>query len=146
MRVFSPIFSPIFLIMKNPWKTLIHKAKTAARPGQEKKNGIKRTEPLDVTIDETYLVEQFFNQNGKCYWTGFPINPQGVFESHNPLAPSLERLDEFEGYIPGNVVIALRLFNLGRQRCPEEKFKEQVNLLKNHFSGSDIRNPLEKLL
>ena len=29
--------------MRNPWKTLISKAKTAARPGQEKKNGIKRT-------------------------------------------------------------------------------------------------------
>lgn len=132
--------------MRNPWKQLISKAKTSARPGQEKKNGIKRTEPLEVTIDEIYLIKQFSKQNGKCYWTNFPINPQGVFESNNPLSPSLERLDETKGYIPGNVVIALRLFNLGRQRCPEAKFKEQVQSLKNYFSGEDVRNPLEKML
>ena len=132
--------------MKNPWKMLIAKAKTAARPGQEKKNGIKRTIPLDVTIDEVYLIKQFLKQNGKCYWTEFPINPQGVFEKHNPLSPSLERLDESKGYIPGNVVIALRLFNLGRQTCPEKKFKEQVQHLKEHFSGKDTRNSLEKML
>ena len=132
--------------MRNPWKALITKAKTAARPGQEKKNGIKRTEPLDVTIDELYLVKQFLKQKGKCYWTDFPINPQGIFESNNPLAPSLERLDENKGYIPENVVIALRLFNLGRQRCPEVKFKEQVNELKQYFSGNTLKNPLEQLL
>ncbi len=132
--------------MRNPWKALVAKAKTAARPGQEKKNGIKRTEPLDVTIDELYLAKQFSKQRGKCYWTDFPINPQGVFESHNPLAPSLERLDDTKGYIPENVVIALRLFNLGRQRCPKEKFKELVNELKQYFSGNTLKNPLEELL
>lgn len=132
--------------MKNPWKALIAKAKTAARPGQEKKNGIKRTEPLDVTIDDVYLIKQFSKQNGKCYWTGFPINPQGVFESNNPLAPSLERLDENKGYIPENVVIALRLFNLGRQRCPESKFRDQIDQLKQHFSGLMLKNGLEQLL
>lgn len=132
--------------MKNPLKTLITKAKTAARPGQEKKNGIKRTEPLEVTIDEVYLINQFSRQNGKCYWTDFPINLQGVYEKNNPLAPSLERLDESKGYIPGNVVICLRLFNLGRQRCPEFKFREQIQSLKDHFSGVDRRNSLEKML
>lgn len=132
--------------MKNPWKKLISKAKSAAKPGQEKKNGIKRTEPLDVTIDDLYLIKQFSKQNGRCYWTDFPINPQGVFESNNPLAPSLERLDDQKGYIPGNVVIALRLFNLGRQNCPESKFKDQVQSLKDHFSGKDMRNSLEKML
>lgn len=102
--------------MKNPWKSLIAKAKSAARPGQEKKNGIKRTIPLDVTIDEVYLLTQYNKQNGQCYWTQFPVDPYGVYEKNNPLSPSLERLDETQGYIPGNVVIALRLFNLGRQR------------------------------
>jgi hypothetical protein len=132
--------------MKNPWKKLILSARRSAAPGQVKKNGIKRTEALEVSIDETYLVKQFNKQNGKCYWTEFPINPQGVFESHNPLAPSLERLDENKGYIPENVVIALRLFNLGRQRCPEVKFKEQVNELKQYFSENTLKNPLEQLL
>jgi len=129
--------------MRNPWKTLVSKAKTAARPGQEKKNGIKRTEPLDVTIDENFLVKQYKEQNGLCYWTDYPINPFGVYEKNNPLAPSLERLDESKGYIPDNVVICLRLFNLGRQRCPEKKFKMQVQNLKEHFKGNKIVAKLE---
>ena len=132
--------------MRNPWKKLIQSAYRSAAPGHIKKNGIKRTEPLDVTITESYLAEQFLKQNRKCYWTEFPIDPQGVFESHNPLAPSLERLDDSKGYIPENVVIALRLFNLGRVRCPEVKFKEQINQLRCHFSGNTIKNPLEQLL
>ena len=131
--------------MKNPWKTLIQKAKTAARPGQEKKNGIKRTEPLDVTIDELYLIAQYKNQEGKCYWTGFPLNPYGVYEKDNPLSPSLERLNESLGYVPGNVVLALRLFNLGRQRCPENKFKQQVNKLKEHFNGNSVVYDITKI-
>jgi hypothetical protein len=129
--------------VRNPWKTLIAKAKTAARPGQEKKNGIKRTEPLDVSIDEFYLIKQYKQQNGKCYWTEYPIDPYGVYERNNPLAPSLERLDESKGYIPNNVVIALRLFNLGRQRCPENKFRDQVMKLKNHFNGNQIVSKLD---
>jgi len=132
--------------MRNPWKTLIAKAKTAARPGQEKKNGIKRTEPLDVTIDEMFLVKQFSRQNGKCYWTEFPIDPHGVYEKNNPLAPSLERLDESKGYVPDNVVICLRLFNLGRQRCPEKKFKQQVNQLREYFMGKQVTSSLVDFL
>ena len=132
--------------MRNPWKTLISKAKTAARPGQEKKNGIKRTEPLDVTIDEMYLIKQFSKQNGKCYWTEFPIDPHGVYEKNNPLAPSLERLDESKGYIADNVVICLRLFNLGRQRCPENKFRGQIKLLKEHFIGNKVTVDLTEIM
>ena len=132
--------------MRNPWKTLIAKANAAARPGQEKKNGIKRTEPLDVTIDEMFLVKQFSRQNGKCYWTEFPIDPHGVYEKNNPLAPSLERLDESKGYVPDNVVICLRLFNLGRQRCPEKKFKQQVNQLREHFMGKQVTSSLVDFL
>ena len=132
--------------MRNPWKTLISKAKTAARPGQEKKNGIKRTEPLDVTIDEMYLIKQFSKQDGMCYWTEFPLDPHGVYEKNNPLAPSLERLDESKGYIADNVVICLRLFNLGRQRCPENKFRGQIKLLKEHFIGNKVTVDLTEIM
>ena len=104
----------------------------------------KEQKPLDVTIDEIYLTSQFSKQDGKCYWTDFPIDPYGVYESPNP-APSLERLDESKGYVPGNVVICLRLFNLGRQRCPEKKFRYQVNQLREHFIGNQVKIDLTKL-
>jgi hypothetical protein len=127
---------------RNPWKTLLAKAKSAAKPGQEKKNGIKRTEPLDVTITEQYIAQQYKSQDGKCYWSDYPIDPYGVYESQNPFAPSLDRLDESKGYIPGNVVITLRLMNLGRQTCPPNKFKEKIKKLQNHFKGEIVISQL----
>ena len=39
----------------------------------------------------------------------------------------------------------LRLFNLGRQRCPEKKFRQQVNQLREHFIGNQIKIDLTKL-
>ena len=59
---------------------------------------------------------------------------------------ALERLDESKGYIPDNVVICLRLFNLGRQRCPEKKFRSQLIQLKEHFMGNKVIGDLSGLL
>jgi len=128
--------------MRNPWKTLLAKAHTAARPGQEKKNGIKRTEPLEVTITDQYLAQQYNLQDGKCHWSKYPIDPYGVYESQNPFAPSLDRIDPMKGYVPGNVVLTLRMINLGRQNCPPEKFQSLMELFKNHCKGESVVSQL----
>ena len=65
------------------------------------------------------LFVNFTRQKGMCYWTDFPIDPQGVFISPNPLAPSLERLDESLGYVRECCYCFKTFFNLGRRRCPE---------------------------
>ncbi len=121
---------------RNPWKTMIWKAKANARPGHLKMNGAARKKYLPVTIDWMYLQSQWIKQGGRCYWSGYPIDPNGIYERDNPLAMSCERLDDKEGYVPGNVVLALRLFNLGRQTTPEDKFKKQMDSLREHFQGT----------
>lgn len=131
---------------RNPWKTMMWKAKCNARPGHLKHNGAARKEYLPVTVDWVYLQNQWFKQDGKCYWSGYPIDPDGIYERFNPLAMSLERLDDALGYIPGNVVLALRVFNLGRQTTPEDKFRKQMNLLKDHFQGKQIQSSLREFI
>ena len=112
---------------------MMKKARNNAKPGKAKGNGSSRTEPLEVSITADYLENLYAEQNGSCYWTGFPLNPTSQFEKYNPLAPSIDRLDETQGYVPGNVVLCLRLFNLGRQTCPPDKFKHQVDMIREHF-------------
>ncbi len=131
---------------RNPWKTMIWKAKCNARPGHLKGNGAARKEYLPVTIDWIYLQNQWFKQDGKCYWSGYPIDPQGIYERNNPLAMSLERRDDALGYVPGNVVLALRLFNLGRQTTPEDIFVNQVQSLREHFEGKQIKSSLREFI
>jgi hypothetical protein len=126
----------------NPWKFLIKKAKNNAKPGKIKGNGSSREQALEVSITGEYLESLYHEQNGLCYWTGYPLDPKAQFEKYNPLALSLDRLDETRGYVPGNVVLTLRLFNLGRQTCPPEKFKQQVELIRKHFLGESVNDKL----
>ena len=125
---------------KDPWKLLINRAKGNAKPGQLKGNGIARTEALEVNITVDSLKEQFLKQEGRCYWSGFPINMEGIRERKNPLAPSLDRLDDTKGYTRDNVVLTIRLFNLGRQTCPADKFRGICDLIKAHYRGEKVRN------
>ncbi len=124
----------VYKCKRSPWKTLYTRSKLNAQPGWKKGNGIARKEALEVTISAEWLESQFNNQKGKCYWSGYPMDPMRLFgENFDPLAPSLERLDNKKGYVPGNVVICLRLLNLGRQAYPAGQFEKVMIKLRAHF-------------
>ncbi len=123
---------------KDPYQTLLWKAKSNARPGYMKGNGISRQEWLEYDITRESLINQYNKQNGCCYWTGFPIDMFGLFERDNPLAPSLERRDCDKGYTQDNVVIAVRWANLGRGTCPEDKWLVVVDKIRKHFRGEKV--------
>ena len=78
----------------------------------------------DIGIDYSYLENLFNKQGGKCYWLNTVINPMDVFTSHHPLAPSIDRLDNNKGYVPGNVVITTRFANCGRRNTKDKFFSE----------------------
>ncbi len=55
------------------------------------------------TITETWILDQFQKQSGKCYWTGVSMVPS--LETSLSI-PSLDRLDCSGFYTPSNVVLA----------------------------------------
>ena len=119
--------------MKNPWLFLINRAKGNARPGYIKLNGIKRDYYLEVTITERDLIQIYKNQNGKCYWSGYPLNPNDVFKARCPWAMSLDRLDDKKGYVPGNVVLTTRAENLGRKDTSLKDYQKYVDTRNKYF-------------
>ncbi len=124
--------------MKNPWKKVMNNVKLSSRNGAAggrtvtllgnagyNKNEIyDKIKGHDVKIDYVYLENLFKKQGGKCHWLKTIINPMDVFIPHHPLAPSVDRLDNNKGYIPGNVVITTRFANCGRRNTEDKFFSE----------------------
>ena len=128
---------------------LTWKSGASSRTGEEKGNGIKRDVRLENEMSPEYIRELYNKQNGRCYWSGIPLDMSIIErgERHNSLTPSLDRIhDEIPdpdnpgkmkpgGYTKDNVVITIRLINLGRQKAKPENFKRQMKILKEHFQG-----------
>jgi hypothetical protein len=74
-------------------------------------------------------------QDGKCYWSGLPLNPEYNKIKHHPFAISPERLDNSKPYDTSNVVLCRRMFNLGRMAFPELDFGQAMKQLKEEFRG-----------
>lgn len=68
----------------------------------------------EIELSSDDLIQKFINQNGKCYWSGISLNESYNYISRHPLAISVDRLDNKIGYVNSNVVLTLRLFNLGK--------------------------------
>jgi hypothetical protein len=80
------------------------------------------------------LQKKFKEQNGCCYWSGLSMDQSNNFIKHHPLAISCERLDNKKDYTEENVVLTLRLFNLGRMAFPADDFLEVILQLKTELS------------
>ena len=87
----------------------------------------------------------YLAQGGRCAYTGLALDPQLVYEHRHPLAPSLERLDCDRGYEPGNVVLVLRMLNLGRSSYPLEEYLDHLEDLGWVAPGHDARAVVERL-
>jgi len=67
---------------------------------------------IDLTDDD--LIKKYDEQNGQCYWSKKTLNEEYNYINKHPLAISVDRIDNRIGYEYNNVVLTLRLFNLGR--------------------------------
>jgi len=130
---------------QNPWKMLLRRARGNSRPGFMKRNGTKRDHWLDVEITEQHLIELYKKQNGRCYWSNYPLNPNDVFKKHCPQSISLDRLDDSRGYVPGNVVLTTRGENLGRKDCPADVYRKYVEERKLYSNNNLEPNTLDFL-
>ena len=88
-----------------------------------------------ITITEQNLLDIYNNQQGKCYWSGLPLDAKFNKIKHHPFAISPERLDNALPYNKENVVLCRRMFNLGRMAFPEKEFGDAMKLLKEEFKN-----------
>lgn len=117
--------------MKDPWKKLIKNTKSSGRRAKAmtlKRRGIE----LSFGIKPEDLKNIYNAQNEKCYWFGIKLDPVLIFDKHNPLSMSVDRLDNDKGYEKDNIVICCRLANLGRQNCDFYKFKDIIKYIKEY--------------
>lgn len=112
----------------------------AAKPGlHDPKSGPKR----DFDIDLDYVVELYEAQDGKCAMSGIPMNTK-----YNDLcSASIDRIDNEQGHVKGNIIIVCKWVNLGRCHHPIEEFKEVLDslrsILKEETSSDDFKALLD---
>jgi len=117
--------------VKDPWLKLLKKVELCGS-SQASRSRIKK-----VTITKEDLRKQFLKQGGCCYWFGVPINIDDVYTSNNPLAPSVDRLDNDRDYHKNNIVICTILANMGRGKCDPKTFKKIMTKIKNFFRDNE---------
>lgn len=95
----------------------------------------------EVTVTPDDLRRKFLEQGGLCYWTGIPLNMQKVFESYNMEMPSVDRLDNADGYHYHNIVITTRFINVGRGRLSPDQTRDFLVKLMTARTLADESHP-----
>ena len=85
-----------------------------------------RKEALDVSIEWEDLRDQYYKQNGKCYWLNIDLDLSDNLISWHPLAISCDRIDNGFGYTKENIVISSRFANLGRGAADKDLFIQSL--------------------
>lgn len=82
---------------------------------------------LSFNLTAEYLLNQWNNQKGLCYYTAeqldFTLVDPSRTQAH-PLAPSVDKLDPTLGYVMGNVVWCLQTINQMKRDFPYQQFIE----------------------
>ena len=156
--------------MRSAWKRVMNNVKLSAKLGSAggrtfytlKKSGytdekiqsiLGKGSKKEVTIDEDYLDKLFYKQSKRCYWLGTLIELSDVFVKEHPLAPSVDRLNNDLGYVPGNVVIATRFANLGKRSADERfllshiipRIQEDIKFARTEMTHTNINDTSGKL-
>jgi hypothetical protein len=85
---------------------------------------------IEITTDE--LIKKFVQQSGKCYWSKIPLDEKYNYITKHPLAISVDRLNNKEGYCFDNIALTLRVFNLGKASYKGD-FNEVIEHIKEQW-------------
>jgi hypothetical protein len=104
----------------------------------EKRSGNRANMNLEIE----YLRQLYEEQNGRCYISNVKMSLQ----AHSDFKMSIERIDETEGYVKGNVKLICLEFQNGQRQWTPTKFQDFCN---NYYSFQTIteteREEIQKL-
>jgi hypothetical protein len=123
-------------LRRSAWR--VNRKKTLDGYLAEKLQEITRGRHKDIWSHKSDLTPQYFKelwefQNGKCHWTGLPIQWDLRTSHMHPLRLSVDRLDASIGYMTGNLVLTTNLANCGRKSADSDTYKR---FLSNLTSGN----------
>lgn len=90
---------------------------------------LRKTNP-NTDIDRKFLKDLILKNDERCIITGVKFDYSNQFNSyHNPLAPSLDRIDSTKSYYKDNVQFMLVSVNRMKGDLPDEDFKQLLKVL-----------------
>jgi len=84
----------------------------------------KRALEKNLEFDLPFEFIAMFLQFGVCQKTGirFDLSSGKGRKCRNPFAPSIDRINSFEGYTPGNVQFVCDMYNHGKGQHTDDEF------------------------
>lgn len=82
-----------------------------------------RFKDLEYNLTIDYIAELWEQQDGKCYFSGIPLEITQYYNKRMPMNPfqaSIDRIDNNKGYIQGNVRIVSVIGNFAKNRFSDE--------------------------
>jgi hypothetical protein len=107
----------------------------ASSVGGESGENSKEWVPSKVLLGPLDVENKWYEQDGRCYWFGIPLNLGLLYNDHpgwypkHPLAPSIDKIDPDGDYTYDNIVICTRFANFGRNVYPFDGFHQVVALV-----------------
>ena len=76
----------------------------------------------DITLID--VVDLWLEQEGKCALTGIELEWQGgTLQDRNPLRASIDRMDNEQGYVKGNLRLVCHWANNAKSTWSDEVFR-----------------------
>jgi hypothetical protein len=72
----------------------------------------RSSEPCDLDLE--HITKLYEKQNGKCFYTGFPMEFRKYGSGRNMYSVSMDRIDSSKGYTKKNVVLCCFAANSGK--------------------------------